>query len=239
MKKADLLSKYQFLNIGGQQIYRDLDKLHSTQKEIVQDISYKHSLKLWNNKISVVFYDVTTLYFEIDDEDDIRKTGFSKEGKHQNSQILLGLLVSINGYPMAYEIFEGNKFEGYTMLPVIDSFRQWYKIEKLVVIADSGLFSNANINELSSKGYEFILGARIKSESKKIKDKILSFDFINNDEQLIEKEDSLHLLVTYSEKRAKKDNHNRQKGLAKLEKKVKSGKLTKSNINNRGATTNT
>jgi len=234
LKTTDLLSKYQFLNIDVQQVYRYLDKLHSTQKEIVQDISYEHSLKILNNEISVVFYDVTTLYFEIDDEDDIRKTGFSKEGKHQNPQILLGLLVSINGYPMAYEIFEGNKYEGHTMLPVIDGFRQRYKIEKLVVIADSGLLSNANINELRDKGYEFILGARIKNESKQIKDKILTFDYINNDEQLIEKEDSFRLLVTYSEKRAKKDNHNRKKGLAKLEKKIKSGKLTKSNINNRG-----
>lgn len=234
LKTTDLLSKYQFLNINVQQVYRYLDKLHSTQKEIVQDISYKHSLKILNNEISVVFYDVTTLYFEIDDEDTIRKTGFSKEGKHQNPQILLGLLVSINGYPMAYEIFEGNKFEGHTMLPVIDGFRQRYKIEKLVVIADSGLLSNANINELLDKGYEFILGARIKNESKIIKDKILTFNYINNSEQLIEKEDSLRLLVTYSEKRAKKDNHNRKKGLEKLEKKIKSGKLTKSNINNRG-----
>lgn len=57
----------------------------------------------------MVFYDVTTLYFEIDDEDELRKTGFSKEGKHQHPQIVLGLLVSVDGYPLAYEIFEGNK----------------------------------------------------------------------------------------------------------------------------------
>lgn len=234
LKTTDLLSKYQFLEIDVQQVYRYLDKLHHTQKALVQDISYQHSLKILDNNISVVFYDVTTLYFETDHEDELRKTGFSKEGKHQNPQIVLGLLVSVEGYPMAYEIFEGNKFEGYTMLPVIDLFKQRYNLTKLVVVADSGLMSNENIKQLCDKGYEFILGARIKSEAQSIKRKILDFDYSNHSEYLIKKADGLRLLITYSEKRAKKDRHNRAKGLTKLKKKIKSGKLTKSNINNRG-----
>jgi transposase len=81
-----------------------MDKLHASQKGLVEQISYQHSLKVLSGKISIVFYDVTTLYFEIDDEDDLRKTGFSKEGRHQNPQIVLGLLVSVSGYPIAYEI---------------------------------------------------------------------------------------------------------------------------------------
>ena len=234
LKTTDILSKYQFLSIDVQQIYRYLDKLYNTQKELVQDISFQHSLKILNGDISVVFYDVTTLYFEVDNEDEVRKTGFSKDGKHQNPQIVLGLLVSIDGYPMAYEIFEGNKFEGHTMMPVINEFRERYNIEQLVVVADSGLLSSTNIEDLCKNGYEFILGARIKSESRIVKDKILTFDYQKQKEQLIEKEDELRLLVTYSEKRTKKDKHNREKGLAKLEKRIKSGKLTKSNINNRG-----
>lgn len=87
--------------------------------------------------ISIVFYDVTTLYFQIDNEDDLRKRGFSKEGKHQNPQIVLGLLVSIDGYPLAFDIFEGNKFEGHTMLPVIDSFKRKYDLANLIIIVDS------------------------------------------------------------------------------------------------------
>ena len=141
-------------------------------KESIQQISYEHTLKILENVISVVFYDVTTLYFQIDDEDEIRKRGFSKEGRHQNPQIVLGLLVSVDGYPLAYEIFEGNKFEGHTMLPVIDRFKEKYKLDKLVIIADSGLLSNQNITELQKKKYEFILGARIKNEKQYIKDKI-------------------------------------------------------------------
>jgi transposase len=100
-----------------------MDKLHREQKKAVQRISYEHTMQVLGGQMSIVFYDVTTLYFEIEQEDELRKTGFSKEGKHQHPQILLGLLVSVDAYPLAYEIFEGNKFEGHTMLPVIEAFK--------------------------------------------------------------------------------------------------------------------
>ncbi len=184
--------------------------------------------------MSVVFYDVITIYFQIDDEDEIRKRGFSKEGKHQNPQIVFGLLVGLEGYPLAYEIHEGNKFEGHTMLPIIDSFKTKYNLNKLVVIADSGLLSTANVKDLIEKDYEFILGARIKNESASIKKKILSLDLSDKTSVIIRKPDGLRLVVGYTEKRASKDRYNRERGLVKLEKKIKSGKLTKSSINNRG-----
>ena len=144
------------------------------------------------------------------------------------------MLVSIDGYPLAYEIHEGNKFEGHTMLPIIDAFKAKYKLENLVIVADSGLLSTSNVNDLQDKGYEFILGARIKNESKWIKEKILSLKLANGQSELIEKQAGLKLVISYSDKRAKKDAHNRDRGLQKLEKRVASGKLTKSSINNRG-----
>jgi hypothetical protein len=95
LKTTDLLAKYQDITLKVQNIYRYLDKLYTSQKEQIQQISYSHTLKVLNENISIVFYDVTTLYFEIDQEDEIRKRGFSKDGKHQNPQIILGLLVSL------------------------------------------------------------------------------------------------------------------------------------------------
>ena len=181
----------------------------------------------------MVFYDVTTIYFETDYEDDLRKTGFSKEGKHQNPQIVLGLLVSEGGYPLAYDIFEGKQYEGYTMLPIINGFREKYKLKNLVVVADSGLLSKANIDELITNKYEFILGARIKNEKQEIKDKILALSLKNEDSKIIEK-GNLKLIITYTDDKAKKDRYNREKGLNRLEKSLKSGKLNKTSINNRG-----
>lgn len=234
LKTADYLFKHTGSVIDVERIYRYLDKLNSKYKERVQQISYEHTLKILGNQMSVVFYDVTTLYFEIDDEDDLRKTGFSKEGKHQHPQIVLGLLVSVDGYPLAYEIFEGRKFEGHTMLPVVEAFRNKYQLQDLIIIADAGLLSNDNIEELQQKKYQYILGARIKNESKILKDKILALSLSDGESMVIEKDINQKLIVSYSLKRAKKDAANRKKGLEKLERNITRGKLTKQHINNRG-----
>ncbi len=233
MKTCDFLNRYRGVDYPVQQIYRYMDKFYSGRKELVQQISYQHTKKILGGKVNIVFYDVTTLYFEIDSEDELRKTGFSKEGKHQNPQIMLGLLVSKNGYPLAYDIYEGNKFEGHTMLPVLDFFKEKYDLDQLVIIADSGLLSNVNIEDLLSGGYEFILGARIKNEKRDIQQKILSLNLKNGESAIVDR-DGLKLIISYSDNRAKKDYENRRKGLLKLEKRIKTGKLTKSNINNRG-----
>lgn len=154
-------------------IYRYLDKLNHTQQEKVQDISVHHTRKLLGGNIGVMFYDVTTLYFEADREDDLRKTGFSKEGRHKNPQIILGLLVSLNGYPLAYCIHEGNKYEGHTMMPVIEEFVSKYELDDFVIVVDSGLMNEQNILNMEKNGYKYIIGAKIKNESNVIKQWIL------------------------------------------------------------------
>lgn len=207
LKTTEYLYRYAGKDYLEDDVYRYLDKLYNSGKEQVQQISYQHTKTILGNEISVVFYDVTTVYFEIDNEDELRKTGFSKEGKHQHPQIVLGLLVSKGGYPLAYDIFEGNKFEGATMFPVIDSFKSKYKLEQLVIVADSGLLSSQNIEELQTKDYEFILGARIKNESQSIKNSLLSLSLKNAESKIIDKGD-LKLIITYSDSRAKKDRHN-------------------------------
>ena len=222
------------IDVKEDRIYRYLDKLYEEEKEHIQQISYRHTSKILGGVIHIVFYDVTTLYFQIDKEDHLRKRGFSKEGKHQNPQIVLGLLVSIDGYPLAFEIFEGNRFEGHTMLPIIDAFKEKYQLPKLIIVADSGLLSKQNIKELQTKGYEFILGARIKNETREIKEQILSEKLKNGDSIEIKKDENLRIIISYSDKRASKDKYNRERGLKRLEKQLKSGKLTKTNINNRG-----
>lgn len=214
-------------------IYRYLDRLCDKQHEIVQDISVSHTKKILGGHIGVLFYDVTTLYFEADYEDDLRKTGFSKEGRHSNPQIILGLLVSIGGYPLAYCIHEGNKYEGHTMLPVVNEFVKKYSLQDFIVVADSGLMNNDNISELEANGYKYIIGAKIKNESKEVKQWILSQPKIDHKMAEYDKGKS-RLLIGYSEDRARKDAYNRSKGIKRLEKAYARGTLTKENINKRG-----
>jgi len=234
LRTTDYLAKYEYMEMDVQSVYRYMDKLQRTQKGAVQKISFEHTMRVLGGKISMVFYDVTTLYFEIEQEDELRRTGFSKEGKHQHPQILLGLLVSVDAYPLAYEIFEGNKFEGHTMLPVLERFKTQYNLGKLVVIADSGLLSRQNIEQLQDQGHEFILGARIKNEPAHIQEQIHSLRLENGQSAAITTAEGIRLIISYSVARGRKDAANRQRGLQKLERQIQKGKLTKANINNRG-----
>ena len=89
LKAIDYLKRYQNIDLSIDSLYRYLDKIDLTLKQQIEDISFKHVKRALNNKIGIVFYDMTTLHFESGDEDDLRKTGFSKVGKHQNPQIYL------------------------------------------------------------------------------------------------------------------------------------------------------
>lgn len=235
LKTADYLYRYKGISVEVQKIYRFLDRLNKKYKETAERIAYEYTRRTLKN-IAVVFYDMTTLYFEAEDEDDLRKIGFSKDGKFQNPQIMLGLLVGQNGYPIGYDIFEGNTFEGHTLIPTLKKIQEKYKFEKPIVIADAGLLSKDNIEQLKVEKYQFILGARIKNESDEIKEEILKKSESMADGQTfqIEKSDETKLIVGYSEKRKKKDEYNRKKGIKKLNQRIKFGHLTKASINNRG-----
>lgn len=216
-------------------IYRFLDRFYKKHKADVERIIFDHSCKVLG-KVSVVFYDMTTLYFEAEDEDDLRRIGFSKDGKFRHPQIMLGLLVGENGYPIGYDMFEGNKFEGHTLIPFIKNIENKYKLAKPIIVADSGLLSQSNIASLSKEGYEYIIGSRIKNETDKIKQVILqkAKELSDGKSKRINKKDGSSLIISYSVQRAKKDKHNRDKALVKLRKNISSGKLTKESINNRG-----
>jgi len=233
LKTIEYLYRYQGIIFDLDTVYRFMDKLNTELKDQVEQISFKHTLKVLNGNLSIMFYDMTTLYFEASDEDDLRKTGFSKDGKHSNPQIYLGLLVGLGGYAIGYDIFEGNIYEGHTLVPTIEKISKKFNLSKPIIVADAGLLNNDNIKALESQEYEYILGARIKNESNENKEKMLSASFEDKSYIVIESGNA-KLIVQYSSKRAKKDEHNRKRGLKNLEKKIKSGKLTKQNINNRG-----
>lgn len=234
LRTIEYLSRHHQKHYSVNSVYRYMDKLNDSYKEKLQEISYKHTLGLFGGIISVVFYDVTTLYFEISREDELRKIGYSKDGKSHNPQIVLGLLVSKHGYPLAFEMYQGNKYEGYTFIPVLNKFKEMFNITNLIVIADSGLMSKKNIEDLKRNNYEFIIGARIKNGTSEIKNDIISRDWKEEKIQLIEKYEGAKLIISYSEKRSKKDKANRDKGIERLKSKIKSGKLSKQSINNRG-----
>lgn len=235
LKTSDYLYRYRGLKVEVDTIYRFLDKLRDKHKETVERVAYEYTKRTLRS-ISVVFYDLTTLYFESEDEDDLRKIGFSKDGKFQRPQIMLGLLVGLNGYPIGYDIFEGNVFEGHTLLPILGSIQKKYGMGKPIVVADAALLSKDNLENLANEKYQFIIGARLKNENAAVKRAILeqAAGLRDGGSFILKKPDGTKLVVTYSDKRQRKDFRNRERGLLKLRRKVRSGKLTKESINNRG-----
>lgn len=233
---VEYLKSYFEDDISLHRIYRYLDRLNDSRQEAIQATSVRHTMNVHGGRIGVLFYDVTTLYFDSDSQDELRKPGYSKDGKHSSPQIVLGLLVSSDGCPLAYAIHEGSKYEGHTMLPVIRDFVDRYGLEDFVVVADSGMMSEANVADLEADGIQYIIGARIRNMSPEVRQWILAWD--KNTSEIVSLDldgaTGKRLLVGYSEKRAAMDARNRAKGLERLRKKYATGTITKSKIMQRG-----
>jgi transposase len=231
---VDYLKSYFDEDVELHKIYRYLDQLHNTLQDKIHTISVEHTRRILGGKIGLVFYDVTTLYFESDYSDDFRERGFSKDGKHAQPQVVLGLLVSREGYPLSYSLFNGSQYEGRTMIPIVEDFVKRFNLEDFVIVADSGLINKTNIALLESSNYKYIIGARIKNETGEVRQWILSLDKTEGSFYGLGKLPKSRLIVSYSENRAKKDKYNREKGLKRLKTAYKSGLITKENVNNRG-----
>lgn len=123
----------------------------------IADLCFAHALSCGD--VSLVLYDVTTLYFEAEKEGGLRKVGFSKE-RRVDPQVVVGLLVDRNGFPLEIGCFEGNKAEKLTIVPIIEAFKTRHRIESMVIVADAGMLSAANLPTLDEAGFTFIVGSR-------------------------------------------------------------------------------
>lgn len=235
LKTVDYLYRYCGIQTHADAIYRALDTLNEKHKATVERIAFEQTKKILGS-IAVVFYDMTTLYFETEDEDDLRKRGWSKDGKNECPQIMIGLLVSEGGYPIGYDIFEGNTFEGHTLVKTLEKIGQKYTMGKPIAVADAAMLSKQNLASLAVHGYQYIVGGRIKNEADEAKQQILekSRDIPDGFTFEVARKDGTRLIVSYSLKRAKKDAYRREKGLKKLRAAIQSGRLTKEHLNNRG-----
>ena len=205
-------------------MYRFLDTL---DKNYLTKIAFDF-VSQKNKGVALIFYDVTTLYFESNDEDDLRKKGFSKDHKNELPQIVIGLFVDKDGYPFDFDFYEGSTFEGHTFPLAIKSLTTKYQFKNLVVVADAGMLSQKNINFLETENLNYIVGARLKGLSEKIKKPIFLHDFTKipffDTTYKIKIESgeirNKRLIIDYSPKRAKKDNSNREKLIQKLKEKI-------------------
>jgi len=198
------------------ELYRQLPKF-SALKTQVEVKTLAIAKKEFNFTFALVFYDVTTLYFESFEPDDLRKHGFSKDNKPNQPQILVGLLVNNDGFPVAYHIFEGNKFEGHTLLPVILAFKRKHKINTITVVADAAMISVENTKLLRENSIKYIVGARIGNLPLRI-EQIISAKLRKQDGATARLSTEYGALVCgFSEKRHRKDKREMELQIKKAE----------------------
>lgn len=162
LRSLDLLESYFHVSYAKRTLYRLFPKLLGYQEEI-ETAAIQTARRELQEQFSLVLYDVTTLYFESFKEYDFQRPGFSKDNKPQQPQIVIGLITTRSGFPVMHEVFEGNTFEGKTMLKVIHRFQERVGETKPIIVADAGMLSKDNILKLENEGYRYIVGARMAS----------------------------------------------------------------------------
>jgi transposase len=185
--------------------------LKRTVEKKVADFAGIH----YSFNFDILFYDVTTLYFETFEEDGFRRNGFSKDNKSEQPQILIALMVSKEGFPVAYEVFSGNTFEGHTIIPVIKDFIERNGVKEFTVVADAAMISSENIQQLTQNNINYIVGARLGNIPAALLE-IIDKTIIREDGKSIRlKTDNGYLICSYSSVRYRKDRYEMEKQIEK------------------------
>jgi transposase len=228
LRSLELLNQYFGILHNRKTFYKIAPKCIEV-KESVEQKAVDFAKANYAFNYNLLFYDVTTLYFETFQEDELRKNGFSKDNKSQQPQILIALMVSKEGFPIAYEIFAGNTFEGHTIIPVIKNFIQRNSAKDFTVVADAAMISTENVLQLTLNNINYIVGARLGNIPAKLLDKIDKSISREDGKSIRIKMDTGFLICSYSSVRYRKDLYemNKQIGKAKqvIEKPSKSKKL--------------
>src|SRR5690625_2106358 len=230
-------------------MYRSLSFLASQKSNLEKHLNNQITKKI-NRNLAVAFYDVTTYYFESVAADDVKKFGSSKDNKVNQVQVVMGLLIDEHGIPVSYELFPGNTNDFTTLEPVLRKLKKQYGISKLIIVADRGLNSRKNLLFLKSIGFEYIMGYKIRSGSKKAKEMVLDeSDYVNTSPEFKWKKCEFqstfrqegkthyindHLLVTWSLKRQHKDRKDRERIIAKSKRLVESKSQMKAEMKKGG-----
>jgi len=230
---------YQIKTNALQHLYRALDLL-AENKEKIENFLFERNVSLFNMSVDVVLYDVTTLYFESVRKDDLRDFGFSKDCKINEVQIILGLLVDLEGRPVGFDLFAGNQFEGHTLKHALEKIKQRFAVNQVIFIGDQAMFSRANLKLISEAKERYIMGARLRNKSREIKEQVLNPEgystLVSNEEEIFKfkeiKNGEDRLIVSWSKKRAEKDKKDRERLILKAQKMLENGSQI---ISRRGA----
>jgi transposase len=163
-------------------VYRALTRMN-TLRDTLQVWIHERISMHYRRDTSVTYYDVTNYYFEIDEQDELRRKGVSKE--HRPDPIVqMGLFMDNSGLPMAYQLFPGNSNDCTTLLPLIKKIRKEYGIGKAVVVSDKGMNTQKNAYYLANSRGGYVFSQSVRGGTKELKAYVLQeqgYEWIGND----------------------------------------------------------
>lgn len=219
LQSITFLKDFFDINHSETEVYRQLPALVDFKEEIEKKI-IDFAKKNLNFNFTVVFYDVTTLYFETfkEDKEGFKKLGFSKDNKFNQPQIVIGLIVNKDGFPVSYDIYSGNIFEGHTLIPSLREFKKKHNVQNLTVVADAAMISLENVEALILHNINYIVGARISNLSDELIREISSNLNMMEGASYRLKTDKGILICDFSKKRYWKNKNEMEGQLAKARK---------------------
>lgn len=240
-------------------IYRMVTALSKETERIIEK-TFEQAKSLFNEKLDILFFDVSTLYFESFIQDELRDFGYSKDNKFKETQVVLALAITREGLPLGYKLFPGKTGETKTLIVCLDTWKKYIEINRVVFVADRGMFNYINLSYLEQSGYEFIVAVKLRTMKKSIKNQITDpkffiekeckiytdnekvreiiheIDYKNSETKKVELLKG-KLIISHSSKRAKKDFTDREKLLNKIQKVIGKTKAdAKKLITNKGYT---
>jgi transposase len=239
-KTQRMLQKHQDKIYDLDRIYRMMDKLYK-QIELVKSTTFTKTAALFPGSIDIVFFDVTTLYFESIESDELRSFGYSKDHRFNTTQVVLALATNSDGLPIGYELFEGNKAEVSTLKTALENWKKLFSIKSVCFVGDRAMFCDSNLGLLEQEGYHYVIAAKLKTLPGSIKQRL--FDERNYRPQVLSDDlawisehtyKERRLIVSYKRARALNDKKERQTIIDKIAMRIGQKGKTERLISNRG-----
>lgn len=236
LQTSRLLSKDFQKKISEDQIYHLMDKMIEKESDIKTKIFENTQRFSPNEPINILFFDVTTLYFESQKSDELKEFGYSKDGKKGEVQVVLALATNKHGLPVGYHLFPGNTAEVKTLLQCISSWKKIVPINQIRIIADRAMMSEDNLSQIEESNNQYVIAAKLKMLPKELKEKILKMNEKIETESFIEEFEykGRRLIVEYSAQRALKDKSDRERLIQKIKSKIGQRTTTKKLVTNNG-----
>lgn len=235
-KWIDTLHEPAFEKLRLPHFYRSLSFLWS-KKEEIEEALYRRGLDLFNQDLDLVFFDTTSTYFEGTRLRGWAKLGKSKDHRPDHLQLVVGVVMRRDGFPVCCEVWPGNTSDMTTIKPVVEALRKRFRIRKVVLVCDRGMVSKGNLEALEKAGYEYIVGMKMRNLVE-VRDEVLGragrYQEVNPKLQVKEVwVEKRRYVICYNPQEAQKDQHDREAILLKVQEKIKGGGV-KNLINNRG-----